>query len=136
MLLSEISIRRPVLATMMSLGLILFGVIGLSRLPVRELPDVDPPIVTVTTVYAGASADVVETQITEPIEETLTSIEGIKTLTSESRDQVSNITAEFDLSRPIEIAAQDVRDRVSRSEERRVGKECTSWCRSRWSPYH
>ncbi len=114
MLLSDISIRRPVLATMMNLALILFGVIGMSRLPVRELPDVDPPIVNVTTFYAGANAGVIETQITEPIEEMLTSIEGIRTLTSESRDQLSSITVEFDLSRSIDIAAQDVRDRVAR----------------------
>src|SRR5262245_48522766 len=114
MKLSEISIQRPVLASMMSLGLILFGVIGLSRLSVRELPDVDPPIVNVTTVYAGASASVVETQVTEVLEESLTSIEGIRTLTSESRQQVSNITVEFDLSRSVDIAAQDVRDRVAR----------------------
>ncbi len=114
MLLSEVSIRRPVLATMMNLGLILFGIIGLGRLPVRELPDVDPPIVNITTIYQGASSAVMETQITEPIEEALTSIEGIQTLTSESRDQVSSITVEFNLARPIDLAAQDVRDRVSR----------------------
>ncbi len=114
MKLSEISISRPVLATMMSLGLVLFGVIGIARLPVRELPDNDPPIVNVTSVYQGASAAVIETQVTEPIEEALTSVEGIRTLTSESREQVSSITVEFDLSRPIEVAAQDVRDRVSR----------------------
>lgn len=114
MILSQISISRPVLATMLNLGLVLFGVIGLTRLPVRELPDIDPPIVNVTTVYAGASAAVIETQVTEPIEETLTSVEGIRTLTSESREQVSSITVEFDLSRPIDVVAQDVRDRVSR----------------------
>lgn len=114
MKLSEISINRPVLATMMSLGLVLFGVIGLARLPVRELPDIDPPIVNVTTVYQGASAAVIETQVTEPLEEALTSVEGIRTLTSESREQVSSITVEFDLSRPIEEAAQDARDRVAR----------------------
>ncbi len=114
MLLSELCVRRPVLASMMNLGLILFGVIGLTRLPVRELPDVDPPIVNVSTVYAGAGAAVMETQVTEPLEEALTSIEGIKTLTSESRDQVSNITVEFDLSRDVDVAAQDVRDRVAR----------------------
>ncbi|MBI5024136.1 MAG: efflux transporter outer membrane subunit [Candidatus Omnitrophica bacterium] len=114
MRLSEISIKRPVLASMMSLGLVLFGVIGLSRLPVRELPDIDPPIVNVTTVYAGASAGVVEAQVTEILEESLASIEGIRTLTSESRQQVSSITIEFDLSRDIDVAAQDVRDRVSR----------------------
>ncbi len=114
MKLSEISIQRPVLASMMSLGLILFGVIGLTRLPVRELPDIDPPIVNVTTVYPGASASVVEAQVTETLEESLTSVEGIRTLTSESRQQVSSITLEFDLSRAIDLAAQDVRDRVAR----------------------
>lgn len=112
--LPELSIKRPVLATMLNLGLIVFGIIGLSRLPVRELPDVDPPIVTVTTVYPGASPSVIETQVTEPLEEALASIEGIRTLTSESREQVSNVTIEFDLSRGIDIVAQDVRDRVSR----------------------
>ncbi len=114
MSLPDISIRRPVLATMMNVALIVFGLIGLSRLPVRELPDVDAPVVTVTTVYPGASAAVIETQITEPIEEALASIEGIRTLTSESRDQVSEITVEFDLARPVDVSAQDVRDRVAR----------------------
>lgn len=114
MSLPETSIRRPVLAVMMNAALILFGVIGLWRLPVRELPDVDAPIVNVTTIYTGASASVVETQVTEVLEESLTSIEGIRTLTSESRDQVSAITIEFDLSRPVDVVAQDVRDRVSR----------------------
>lgn len=114
MFLSRVSIRRPVLATMMNLVLILFGVIALSRLPVRELPDIDPPIVSVTTVYPGANAQVVETEVTERLEEQINNIEGIKTLSSQSREGVSGITIEFDLSRDIDIAAQDVRDRVSR----------------------
>ena len=114
MRLPELSIQRPVLATMMSLALVLFGTISLSRLPVRELPDIDPPIVNVTTVYPGANASVVETEITERLEEVINNVTGIKTLTSESREQVSNITIEFNLSRDIDIAAQDVRDRVSR----------------------
>jgi multidrug efflux pump len=114
MKLPEISIQRPVLATMMSLALVLFGAISLSQLPVRELPDIDPPIVNVTTVYPGANASVVETEITERLEEAVNNVPGIKTLTSESREQVSNITIEFNLSRDINIAAQDVRDRVSR----------------------
>ncbi len=114
MILSRVSIQRPVLATMMNLVLILFGVVGLSRLPVRELPDIDPPIVSVTTVYPGANAQVVETEVTERLEEQINNIEGIKTLTSQSREQVSTITVEFNLSRDIDIAAQDVRDRVSR----------------------
>ena len=114
MKLSEISISRPVLASMMSLGLVIFGVVGLNRLPVRELPDIDPPIINVQTVYTGASAGVIETQVTEPIEEAIMSVEGIRTVTSESREQVSSITVEFNLSRDIDVVAQDVRDRVSR----------------------
>jgi multidrug efflux pump len=114
MLLSTISIKRPVLASMMSVALIFFGVISLSRLPVRELPDIDPPIVSVTTVYPGANAAVVETEISERLEEAINNIEGIKSLSSQSREQVSTITVEFDLARDIDLAAQDVRDRVSR----------------------
>ena len=114
MILSRVSIQRPILATMMNLVLVLFGIIGLSRLPVRELPDIDPPVVSVTTVYPGANAQVVETEVTERLEEAINNIEGIKTLRSESREGVSNIIVEFDLSRSIDIAAQDVRDRVSR----------------------
>ena len=102
------------MTVMMSLALILFGLIALRRLPVRELPNIDPPIISVTTVYPGANAQVVETEVTEKIEEQINSIEGIKTLSSESREQVSNITIEFNLSRNIDIAAQDVRDRVQR----------------------
>lgn len=114
MILSRVSIQRPILATMMSLVLVLFGIIGLSRLPVRELPDIDPPIVSVTTIYPGANAQVVETEVTERLEEQINNIEGIKTLTSESREGVSVITIEFNLAREIDVAAQDVRDRVSR----------------------
>ncbi|MBM3878270.1 MAG: efflux RND transporter permease subunit [Verrucomicrobia bacterium] len=114
MILPRISIQRPVLTTMMSLGLILFGLISLTRLPVRELPDIDPPIVSVSTVYPGASAEVIETEVTERLEEAINNIEGIKTLTSQSREQVSTITVEFNLSRDVDVAAQDVRDRVSR----------------------
>lgn len=99
---------------MMNLVVVLFGLIGLSRLPVRELPDIDPPIISVSTIYPGANAQVVETEVTERLEEAINNIEGIKTLRSESREGVSNITIEFDLSRDIDIAAQDVRDRVSR----------------------
>jgi multidrug efflux pump len=114
MFLSRISIQRPILATMLNLSLVLFGLISLSKLPVRELPDIDPPIVSVTTVYPGANAHVIETEVTERLEEAINNIEGIRTLTSESREQVSNITIEFDLNRQIDLAAQDVRDRVSR----------------------
>ncbi len=114
MILPRISIRRPVLTLMMNLALILFGVIALSRLPVRELPDIDPPIVSVTTVYPGANASVVETEVSERLEEELNNIEGIRTISSQSREQVSSITIEFDLSRDVDQCAQDVRDRVSR----------------------
>ncbi len=114
MFLPRISIKRPVLASMMSFALVLFGVIGLMRLPVRELPDIDPPIVSVSTVYPGANASVVETEVTERLEEACNNIEGIKTITSQSREQISTITIEFDLSRDIDVAAADVRDRVSR----------------------
>ena len=114
MTLPRISIQRPVLTTMMSLALILFGIISLTRLPVRELPDIDPPVVSVTTVYPGANANVVETEVTERLEEEINNIEGIRTLGSQSREQVSSITIEFDLGRNIDQCAQDVRDRVSR----------------------
>jgi multidrug efflux pump len=115
MSLSSISIRRPVLATVMSILIVLFGVIGLTTLGVREFPSVDPPIITVSTNYVGANADVIESQITEPLEESINGIEGIRTLTSISRDGRSTITVEFDLSVDMEAAANDVRDRVSRS---------------------
>ena len=114
MILPRISIQRPVLTTMMNLALILFGLIALTRLPVRELPDIDPPVVSVTTIYPGANASVVETEVTERMEEELNNIEGIRTISSQSREQVSSITIEFDLSRDIDQSAQDVRDRVSR----------------------
>ena len=114
MILPRICIQRPILAWMMNLVLVLFGLIGLSRLPVRELPDIDPPIVSVTTVFPGANAQVVETEVTERLEEAINNIEGIKTLRSESRESVSSISVEFDLSRDIDTSAQDVRDRVSR----------------------
>ncbi|MCA8962769.1 MAG: efflux RND transporter permease subunit, partial [Planctomycetes bacterium] len=114
MKLSEISIQRPVFATVMSIVIILFGVIGLTRLPVREYPDIDPPIVSVTTFYRGASPSVVETEITDVLEEQFATIEGIKTMTSSSREQGSVITIEFELKRDVEEAANDVRDRVSR----------------------
>ena len=114
MKLSEISITRPVFATVMSLVIIIFGVIGFSRLPVREYPDIDPPIVSITTLYRGASASVVETEITDLIEESLATLEGVKTIQSSSREQGSSITVEFELNRDVDEAANDVRDRVSR----------------------
>lgn len=115
MSLSSLSINRPVLATVMSILILLFGFIGMTQLGVREYPSVDPPLITVSTNYPGANADVIESQITEPLEESVNGIEGIRTLTSVSRDGRSTITVEFDLGVDMETAANDVRDKVSRS---------------------
>lgn len=115
MSLSSLSINRPVLATVMSILIILFGAIGLTQLGVREYPSVDPPIITVSTNYPGANADVIESQLTEPLEESVNGIEGIRTITSVSRDGRSTITVEFNLEVDMETAANDVRDKVSRS---------------------
>src|SRR5438876_46146 len=114
MKLSETSIRRPVLASMFSAALVLFGVIGYARLSVRELPDIDPPIISVSTTLPGANAQVVETAVTDVLEEELSTIQGLRTLSSSSSEENSQITLEFNLDRPVDIAAQDVRDKVSR----------------------
>ena len=114
MILSEISVKRPVLATVMSLLIILLGVISFDRLTVREYPKIDPPTVSVRTVYKGATSQVVESVITTPIEDALSGIEGIKTIKSQSREEVSQITVTFVTDRDVEAAANDVRDRVSR----------------------
>jgi multidrug efflux pump len=111
--LSTVSINRPVLAIVMSLVIILFGLIGFSFLGVREFPSVDPPVVNVSTIYVGANADVIESQITEPLEEAINGVAGIRTLTSVSREGRSSITVEFELGVNIEAAANDVRDKVS-----------------------
>lgn len=111
--LSTISIRRPVLAIVMSLTITLFGIIGISFLGIREFPSVDPPIINVRTTYVGANADVIEAQITEPLEEAINGIAGIKSLTSTSNDGTSNITVEFEVGADLEAAANDVRDKVS-----------------------
>lgn len=111
--LSRISIDRPVLAIVMSITILLFGIIGFFFLGVREYPSVDPPIITVSTIYIGANSEVVETQITEPLEESINGIEGIKSLSSASRDGSSTIIVEFGLESNLEAAANDVRDRVS-----------------------
>jgi multidrug efflux pump len=114
MKLSETSIRRPVLASMFSAALVLFGVIGYTRLSVRELPDIDPPIISVSTTLPGANAQVVETAVTDVLEEELSTIQGLRTLSSSSSEENSQITLEFNLDRPVDVAAQDVRDKVSR----------------------
>src|ERR687898_3363715 len=118
MKLSDLSIRRPVLASMLSLALVLFGAIGYTQLSVREFPDVDPPIVSVTTVLPGANPQVVESAVTDILEEELSTVEGLRTLTSSSGEGVSNITLEFNLERGVETAAQDTRGQVRSSRER------------------
>ena len=115
MSLSSLSIRRPVLAIVMSIAVVLFGIIGYTYLGIREYPAVDPPIITVSTSYTGANADVIESQITEPLEESINGIAGIRSLTSVSRDGRSTITVEFDIDVNLETAANDVRDKVSRA---------------------
>ncbi len=113
--ISSLSINRPVLATVISILLVLFGVIGFTYLGVREYPSVDPPVITVTTNYPGANADIIESQITEILEESINGIAGIRTLSSISTDGRSTITVEFELDQDLEAAANDVRDRVSRA---------------------
>src|SRR3546814_17178989 len=98
---------------------------------VREYPDIDPPVVSVNTIYRGASAEIIESKITQVIEDAVAGIEGIRVITSASREESSAVSIEFNLTRNIDSAANDVR-----SDERRVGKECVGTCRSRWSPYH
>lgn len=111
--IASLSINRPVLATVMSIVIVLFGIVGFSYLGVREFPSVDPPIITVTTNYTGANAEVIESQITEPLEDAISGIAGIRTITSTSSDGRSTISVEFDLSVDLEAAANDVRDKVS-----------------------
>lgn len=113
--LSEISIRRPVLTIVLNLIIMLFGIIGYSYLGVREFPSIDPPVITVRTGYAGANADVVESQITEPLEKALNGIEGIRSISSASNLGSSSITVEFNLGANLEAAANDVRDKVSQA---------------------
>jgi multidrug efflux pump len=118
MKISDMSIRRPVLASMISLALVLFGAIGYTQLSVREFPDVDAPIVSVTTTLPGANPQVVESAVTDILEEELSTVEGLRTLTSSSGEGVSNISLEFNLDRDVEAAAQDTRDKVARIRER------------------
>ena len=113
MTLYDLSIRRPVLATVMSIVIVLFGVVSYQRLAVREFPAVDPPIITVTTNYPGAPPEVIESQITEPLEQSVNAVSGIRTMTSVSREGRSTITVEFQLGEDLERAANDVRDKVA-----------------------
>ena len=113
MILSDVSITRPVLAAVMSLLLIAFGLVSFERLPLREYPDIDPPVVSVETLYPGAAASVIETRITELIEDRISGVEGIRFIESTSEDGRSVINIEFDIGRDIDGAANDIRDRVS-----------------------
>ncbi len=114
MKLSDISIRRPVFATVMSLAILLFGIISFTQLPVREYPDIDPPVISVVTLYRGASSNVVETEISDIMEEQFATLEGVKTISSSSQEGGSVITIQFDLNVDVNEAANDVRERVSR----------------------
>src|SRR5665213_1430915 len=113
MSLSSVSIKRPVLAIVMSIVIVLFGGIGYKFLGVREYPSIDPPIITVRTAYTGANADVVESQITEPLERSINGIAGIRTISSISALGASTITVEFNIDADLETAANDVRDKVA-----------------------
>ena len=121
--ISELSIRRPVLATVLTLIIIIFGVIGYTSLGVREYPSVDNPIISVNCSYPGANADVIENQITEPLEQNINGIPGIRSLSSVSSQGSSRITVEFELSVDLETAANDVRDKVSRAQ-RFLPRDC------------
>ena len=121
--ISELSIRRPVLATVMTLIILLFGAVGYLTLGVREFPSVDNPIISVTCSYPGANAEVIENQITEPLEQNINGIPGIRSLTSVSQQGMSRITVEFELTVDLETAANDVRDKVSRAQ-RKLPNDC------------
>lgn len=115
MSLASVSLRRPVFAIVMSIIIVLFGLIGFDFLGIREYPSIDPPIITVRTSYTGASAEVIESQITEPLEKSINGIAGIRSITSASNQGNSNITVEFNLDVDLEAAANDVRDKVSQA---------------------
>lgn len=115
MLLSDLSVKRPVFASVVNLLLLVFGIVAISFLSLREYPDIDPPIVSVSTSYPGASAEIIETRITQLLEERISGIEGIKNISSTSRNGRSNITIEFNLNRDIDAASNDVRERISRA---------------------
>src|SRR5688572_20308370 len=118
MVLSDLSIKRPVICLVASILIVLLGLLSFSRLPVREYPNIDSPTVSVETSYPGASAEVVETKVTEPLEKEIASIDGIRVIKSTSSEERSQINIEFTLARDIDEAANDVRDRVSRAQGR------------------
>ena len=131
--ISDITVRRPVLAAVISMFLVLIGLVSYDKLSIREYPDIDKPVVTVSTVYLGASSEIVERDITQVLEDSLSGISNIKKITSTSKDEISQIRVEFNLSRDMESAANDVREKVSRaiprlpkdSEQPRVAKSDT-----------
>jgi len=112
MLLSDLSVKRPVFASVISLLLLVFGLVAFLRLPLREYPDIDPPVVSIETVYPGASASVVETRITQLIEDRISGVQGIRSIESRSIDGRSDITIQFEVDRDVDGAANDIRDRV------------------------
>lgn len=118
MLLSDISIKRPVVATVASLLLLVFGIFAMTQLPVRETPDIEEPVVSVSVQYRGASAEIVETKIIQIIEEQISGIEGVKSLSASARDGSGGVTIEFEKSRDIDAAANDVREQISRAASR------------------
>ena len=113
--ISELSLRRPVLATVLNVMIVLFGIIGFTFLGIRDYPAIDPPNINVRTSYPGANADIIESQITEPLEKAINGVPGIKNITSSSSQGSSNINVEFELSVELEAAANDVRDKVSQA---------------------
>lgn len=118
MRLPELSVRRPVFASVLAMLLVSFGIMAFLQLSTREFPDISPPQVSVSTTYEGAAADVIEKRITQPLEDEIGGIEGIRAIRSSSSDGRSSITIEFELERDIDSAANDVRDRVARAERR------------------
>ncbi|HNF30529.1 MAG TPA: efflux RND transporter permease subunit, partial [Chitinophagaceae bacterium] len=113
--ISELSLRRPVLATVMNILIVLFGAVGYSFLSVREYPAIDPPMINVSTSYAGANSDIIESQITEPIEKAVNGIPGIRSISSSSQVGRSSISIEFNVNENLEAAANDVRDKVGQA---------------------
>src|SRR5690606_17603776 len=115
MLLSEVSIKRPVFASVISILLIAFGLVAFDRLTLREYPDIDPPIVSIRTNYPGAAASIVETRITKILEDRISGVEGIRYIESSSENGRSNIVVQFNVGRDMDSATNDIRDRVSQA---------------------
>ena len=118
MVLSDFSIKRPVVATVASALLVVFGVVAMVQLPIREAPDIESPIVSISTTYPGASAAIVETKVIQVLEDQISGVEGIKSINSSARDAMGWISVEFELGRDIDAAANDLRDVLSRATRR------------------